>query len=269
MKLRNLMAASVAGVLAIGTMAVNVAAADATGDPGMAGIAFAGGDWTAQYWLDGKTYPSTITTATITGDGQYTVTATPVAEFEDEETGEMVQAPGTTSLAFAALQVVDGETLFPGMIITIDSVKFDGTEMALAGTPYTSSDEKITTRVNLFNSWVSALPEDARTIDGLAADATPVAINAAELGEWTTMEVTFTVSGTGVTAEVPAETATADAATAEDTAAADDTTGDAVIAPAPTTDEKGSPDTGVEGIAAVAGVAVLAAGAIVLSKKRK
>lgn len=39
---------------------------------------------------------------------------------------------------------------------------------------------------------------------------------------------------------------------------------------APSTDAgKGSPDTGVEGVAAVAGLAVVAAGAVVLSKKRK
>lgn len=36
-----------------------------------------------------------------------------------------------------------------------------------------------------------------------------------------------------------------------------------------TTGDKGSPDTGVEGVAAVAGVAIVAAGAVVLSKKRK
>ncbi len=40
-------------------------------------------------------------------------------------------------------------------------------------------------------------------------------------------------------------------------------------APAATTPSKDSPDTGVEGIAAVAGIAVVAAGAVVLSKKRK
>ncbi|MBP1544491.1 MAG: NPXTG-anchored protein [Oscillospiraceae bacterium] len=38
---------------------------------------------------------------------------------------------------------------------------------------------------------------------------------------------------------------------------------------APTTPSKDSPDTGVEGVAAVAGLAVVAAGAVVLSKKRK
>ena len=43
----------------------------------------------------------------------------------------------------------------------------------------------------------------------------------------------------------------------------------AVDTTAPTTGDKQSPDTGVEGVAAVAGLAVVAAGAVVLSKKRK
>lgn len=61
------------------------------------------------------------------------------------------------------------------------------------------------------------------------------------------------------------------AAPAEDTTApADDTATDATDAGASTTaPAKGSPDTGVEGVAAVAGVAIVAAGAVVLSKKRK
>ena len=62
-------------------------------------------------------------------------------------------------------------------------------------------------------------------------------------------------------------------AAADETPAVDDNTAATVDAEAPaattTTTEKGSPDTGVEGIAAVAGVAVVAAGAVVLSKKRK
>ena len=45
-------------------------------------------------------------------------------------------------------------------------------------------------------------------------------------------------------------------------------TGNDVTTPA-ATDSKGSPDTGVEGVAAVAGLAVVAAGAVILSKKRK
>lgn len=34
-------------------------------------------------------------------------------------------------------------------------------------------------------------------------------------------------------------------------------------------DDKGSPDTGVEGVAALAGIAVVAGGALVISRKRK
>lgn len=51
---------------------------------------------------------------------------------------------------------------------------------------------------------------------------------------------------------------------APDDTGATDATDAGTTAPA-----KGSPDTGVEGVAAVAGVAVIAAGAVVLSKKRK
>lgn len=53
--------------------------------------------------------------------------------------------------------------------------------------------------------------------------------------------------------------------TATDTPA-DDTASDAVTTPSA---DKGSPDTGVEGIAAVAGLAAVAAGAVALTRKRK
>lgn len=271
MKISKILAGVVASAVAVSAMAVNVAAVDATaGESGEVAICFAGGDWLAQYWMDGNTYPTTANTAIITGDGQYTVSTSAAAEFEDEETGEMTTAEGTTDLAFAALEVKDGETLFPGMIITIDSVKFDGTEVALAGTPYTSSDDQVTTRVNLYNGWVSDLPEDARTIDGLAADATPAPVDAA-VGAWTTMEVTFTVSGTGVevAADAAEEEVVADAAeevVADDAAEATDTAADTTTA---TTDDKASPDTGVEGVAAVAGLAIVAAGAVIIAKNRK
>ncbi len=59
------------------------------------------------------------------------------------------------------------------------------------------------------------------------------------------------------------------AAPAADPAPADPAPADAGTTAPVATPDKGSPDTGVEGIAAVAGVAVLAAGAVVLSKKRK
>ena len=273
MKISKIFAGIAASAVAVSSMALSVAAVDATGADGEVGIAFAGGDWLAQYWFDGKEYASTANTAVITGDGTYTVSVDAAAEYEDEETGEMVTAPGTTDLAFAALQVVNGETLFPGMVITIDSVKFDGVEATLNGTPYTSSDDEVTTRVNLYNEWVSDIPEDARTADGLAADATPTSLDKA-VGAWETMEVTFTVTGTGA-----ADDAAADDVAADDDAAADeatdDTTADTTTDDAATTDttaatgDKTTPDTGVEGVAAVAGLAIVATGAVIVSKKRK
>ncbi len=69
-----------------------------------------------------------------------------------------------------------------------------------------------------------------------------------------------------VTYNAAAETATEDEAAAEDTTTDDTAAGTATDTAAET---KPSPETGVEGVAAVAGLAVVAAGAVVLSKKRK
>ena len=51
--------------------------------------------------------------------------------------------------------------------------------------------------------------------------------------------------------------------------AAEDTASDATDAGSAATPEKGSPDTGVEGVAAIAGLAVIAGGAVAISRKRK
>ncbi|MBQ3842929.1 MAG: hypothetical protein II820_09590 [Ruminiclostridium sp.] len=271
MKLRNIMAGFAASAVAFSALAVAASAADATGTPGTAGIAFADGNWTCQYWLDGNEYATKENTVLITGDGQYTVSVEAYTTFTDEETGDDVTQPGASNIAFAAVQVVEGETLFPGMVITIDSVKFDGKEVTLNGTPYTSSDEQITTRVNLYNEWVPAPPDDARTVDGLAADATPTAMSNS-VGDWNTMEVTFTVSGTAGAADAAApveETAAPaaeEAAPAAEEAAPAPATGDVAAA---TVSTKGSPETGIEDVAVVAGLAVVAAGAIAVAKKRK
>lgn len=55
---------------------------------------------------------------------------------------------------------------------------------------------------------------------------------------------------------------------AEDAGAEAEDAGNAVNTDAATDDDKGSPDTGVEGVAAVAGIAVLAAGVLLLSGKK-
>jgi hypothetical protein len=249
MKLRKLFAVAAASAVAASALAVAAYAADATGTPGETAICYADGSWASQYWLNGEEQVTKATNATITGDGTYTVSIEAYKKVTDEETGDESVEAGASGLAFAALEVVDGENLFPGMIITIDSIKIDGSEVALNGTPYTSSDEGVTTRVNLYNEWVSAPPEDARTIGGLASDATPSALGNG-IGDWTTMEVTFTVSGAVAAAADTAAPAAGDVDAATDSS-------------------KGSPDTGIADVAAVAGIAVLAGGAFIVAKKRK
>lgn len=59
------------------------------------------------------------------------------------------------------------------------------------GRPYTSSDDGLCTRVNLYNSWVSAIPDEARTPDGNLNYVTPNLLDADTLGQVETIEITF------------------------------------------------------------------------------
>ncbi|MCM1055751.1 MAG: hypothetical protein NC394_09565 [Bacteroides sp.] len=253
MNIKKIIAGFAASALAVSALAVSACAVE----DGEAYVQFAGGDWLASFYNDGKEYASYNDTVKITGNGSYSVTLHAVASYIDEETGDNATSEGSTDLAFAALSVPNGEILFPGMIMTIDSVEVDGKAVALNGTPYTSSDDGKETRVNLYNEWVSNLPDDARTASGDLSDATPTALDKA-IGEWKTLTVNFTVSGIEG-GSAPAETeapAATEAASAGNTAA-------------PATADKNNADTGVEGVAAVAGIAIVAAGAIIVAKKRK
>ena len=81
---------------------------------------------------------------------------------------------------------------------------------------------------------------------------------------------TITVSNDAAPVEAPAEDApeapVEDAPEAPVEDAPETPAEDLVIAPAPS---KGNPDTGVEGVAAAAGVAVIGAAAMIISRKRK
>ncbi len=78
--------------------------------------------------------------------------------------------------------------------------------------------------------------------------------------------VVISFDGNGV---VDTATGSSDASGDNGAASGDASSDGASSEGAATTPDKGSPDTGVEGVAAVAGVAIVAAGAVVLSKKRK
>ncbi len=115
------------------------------------GVSYSVGD---VYDPTNKTVDVKAKNALITGEGTYTV------ELDFSKIG------GAKGVAFSALGISNGEKLFPGYVVTIDSFTVDGEEVELAGKEYTSSDDGKCTRVNLFNQWVSSVPDDARTADG-------------------------------------------------------------------------------------------------------
>lgn len=94
------------------------------------------------------------TNALITGAGNYSVSL----DFEGQNDG----------LTFAALGISDGEIAFPNCIIQITSITVDGTPLKLTAQPYTNSDDKKCTRVNLYNSWVTEVPASSRALSPLS-----------------------------------------------------------------------------------------------------
>ena len=98
------------------------------------------------------------------------------------------------------------------------TIKVDGKEITMTAKNYTSSDDGKEMRANICNTFVNSLPEDAHNADGVIAadnkDYAPVIIDTKDFKSWTTIEVNFTVSGTGKTKE--------DAGTADDSSKAED-----------------------------------------------
>lgn len=132
----------------------------ASDDMAIAWIMFQSADYKKSYSV-GDTYDPTSKTlgikaanAEITGEGSYSVSL------------DFTESGAAWGTAFSALGISNGETFFPGYTITIDEILINGEPYEPAAREYTASDDKKCTRVNLFNSWVSSLPDDARTPDG-------------------------------------------------------------------------------------------------------
>ena len=141
-------------------------------------IMYADAAWAKQYWLDGNEYPVVATNATITGPGDYTVAL------------DFTEQGAASGVAFAALGIKHGEHLFPGMTIKLKEVRVNGEAIAL-NKGYTSSDDKIETRMNLMNEWVSELPADARSWDANLENATPIVVAKDLLASVNTIEIDF------------------------------------------------------------------------------
>lgn len=157
----------------------------------VAWLMFNSGDWGITYSV-GDTYdPSSktdglvTTDVPITGEGTYTVGL----DFTGTANGS------ANSTVFCAVGIANGEILYPGYSITIQDIKVNGQSYALTGKPYTTSDNQVCTRVNLYNSWVTTLPADAHTVDGNISGISPTVIDPSTLGtQIKTLEVTFKYS---------------------------------------------------------------------------
>jgi len=96
------------------------------------------------------------------------------------------------SITFAAVGIAQGELHFPGYIIDIKEVLINGERYQMRGRPYTTSDDGICTRVNLYNEWVRVIPEGIRVINpNWRPFVTPTPLNKQNIGRIETIEVIF------------------------------------------------------------------------------
>lgn len=159
--------------------------------------------WYVQYFgtnEDLLTYDAGI--AHIDGDGDYTVSVnvgTKGAQFDI--TGETDGNYTCDGIDFAAVKVIDGTQLFPDMCIEIKEIRVNGKKIALTAKNYTSSDDGKEMRANIYNHFISSIPDDAHTAKGNVAgefgEYSSMIVNPEDFENWKTIAVDFTVTGTG------------------------------------------------------------------------
>jgi hypothetical protein len=166
-------------VMALLAMAIVPSMVEETAQAPTAFLMYADGAWVNQVWNPGEQPAGmTVTEAVITGEGDYTVGLT----FETPAEG----------LAFSALGISDGEANFPGWKIRINEIRVNGEAIAI-NKGYTSSDDGIETRMNVFNEWVTDLPADARSWDGSLEGAAAQIVARDLFAEVKTYEIDFSL----------------------------------------------------------------------------
>lgn len=187
----------------------------AVAETGDAYLAIADSAFKKQYWgnddIDSNNLGYNAGIAHITGNGDYTVSVTTDSNgYRFATTGNKDDASAVpTGLSFMAVMIRDGETAFPGVVITVNSIVVNGNEISMTSKPYTSSDDGKETRANIFNEWQTKPPKDGRCAEGpIYAD--PANDVLADYGSaysaqsidrsvfdagWNKVEVNFTVSG--------------------------------------------------------------------------
>lgn len=154
----------------------------------LAWIMYTSSDWGVQYSVGDEYSPDSATAGIvatdveITGEGTYTV----ALDFTGVAGG---YASGVT---FSAVGIANGEALYPGYVINIKEILVNGEAVKLTGRPYTTSDDGLCTRVNLYNAWVTKVDtEKARVAGGGKVYLSPTIIDAETLGNVKTLSVTF------------------------------------------------------------------------------
>lgn len=296
MKLSKVMAGVVSAAVALSAAAISTSA---FADSYTATLGFADGQWAAQDWA---------TTCEITGDGTYSITANCLFDSVDEDTGDEIQiaAAGEGINVFvidiAQLGADLGLQIKPeGASDDDESWKYATGDVVVSDVTVTSGDtvfsfdqskikvgdieSKGNLRIELYNAYGPTCVNQAYDASVSPIDPTTFAFAAEDQ-----FTVTFTITGldgaddaaveeeTPAVEEAPAgedeeaapeEVATGDEAPAEEEAPVEDALPAAGDVDAATDSSKGSPDTGVADVAAVAGLAIVACGAALVSKKRK
>ena len=243
MNVKKLVAGIATAAIAASCFVIPSAAADSC----KAYIFFADKDWIGQYWSSGNKdntlSDSLVKTATVTGDGTYTVSVDVSAGY----TNSGATYTDLKSIASLGMNIDGAASAWSNIKVEVNSISFGGTKATLDAskiTQGTDSKDSSIVRLDIYNQYVTPKIE---------------AVNPENIATYSTIEINFTVSGTGKQAGAaettkPVETTTA----SETTAAADDNK-----------DKPGTPDTGVNGLAAVAAVLAVASAAAVISRKNK
>lgn len=165
----------------------NTTPAGAASDETIAWLMFNSNDWNVTYSVGDEYNPSEKTEGIvaedvkITGEGTYTVS------LDFSKTG----AGYANSAVFCALGISNGELLYPGYIINVVDLQINGKSYPLVAEPYTTTDDKKCTRMNIYNAWVKAVPAEARTEDGDLFAVAPCIVDNEELGNITSISLTF------------------------------------------------------------------------------
>ena len=272
MKLRNILATSVAAVVAVSSLSVSAFALS-----------------TADYLIDGTVYVTAEkdTEPDWSADSGVAVTdvygVTYHVEFNADEVADEAAwiggGIGANSVSTGWKQVEWGRN---SKEITADLE--NGTITWLNDEPiFTADDAYAQLWLQTWGGTVTVLSADILGADGVVLSTDDVAADDADeaADEDTADEDTADedaadedVAEDDAADEDVAEDDAADEDVAEDDAAEEDTaeedTADTTTEDTTaTTGDKTTPDTGVEGVAAVAGLAIVAAGAVIVAKKRK